>query len=288
MLQALGHLGQEHAADAAAVEQGQDLPQRARAQRIEVVAAQVGHLARRLVRGHALGQAAQVFDQHDAQGRGQRPHLAQLEFAGFLVGAQEAGQQPLVKGAVGMGHKSPGDAIDARQSRQRAVLQDRQRTEVAARHALVDFLELRLDHVEVVQQPLGGRAQVIAGGRLHADVPVRRPQGGHVALQAGKEIARAQTQSGGTMRLAQAAAVLGKSLRPEDLGPDRWLQRRRGAVEHGQQRGRGCGQQAPETGWDHGLQDQKDGAASTAKASIVVTKRAVAKPVMVCAAHCRG
>ena len=88
--------------------------------------AQVGHFARGLVGGHALGQAAQVLDQHHAQGGGQRPHLAQVEFARLLVGAQELHQQVFIEGAVGVGHEGPGHAVDARQAGQRLVQQHRQ------------------------------------------------------------------------------------------------------------------------------------------------------------------
>ena len=51
----------------------------------------------------------------------------------------------------------------------------------------MDLLELRLDQVEVVEQPLGRRADVVAGGGLHADVAVRLAQRADVAAQAREE-----------------------------------------------------------------------------------------------------
>jgi hypothetical protein len=47
---------------------------------------------------------------------GQGPYFAQIEFAGFLVRHQKLDQQLFVEGAIGVGHKSPGDAINAGQA----------------------------------------------------------------------------------------------------------------------------------------------------------------------------
>ena len=252
VLQALRHLSQEHAADPALVEQLEQLVERGQGVGFDPVAAQVGHLARRLVGGHALGQAAQAFDQDHAQGGGQRPHLAELELAGLLVGAQELRQQLFVECAIGVGHEGPGHAIDPRQAGQRLVLQHRQGAKVASRQALVDLLELRFDQVEVVEQPFGRRADVVAGGRLHRDVAVRLAQGADVALQAGKEGRRTPGRPGGAMGFTEAAAMLRKALQPEDLGANRWIYRAACACENVAQGRRCIGQQPQQLGLRHG------------------------------------
>ncbi|MDZ7589756.1 MAG: hypothetical protein U5L05_03505 [Rubrivivax sp.] len=90
VLQPLHHLHREGRAGAALHHQRMHLSQRRAGALRDAVAAQIGHLARGLLRGCAFGQAAQVFHQHHAQGGGQGPHLAQLQFAAFLVGNQVA------------------------------------------------------------------------------------------------------------------------------------------------------------------------------------------------------
>ena len=91
VLQALRHLRQEGLADAASFEQREQLVEALRRQRLERGRSRVGDLARRLVRRNALGQAAQVLDQHDAQGGRQCPELAERELARLLVGLEESG-----------------------------------------------------------------------------------------------------------------------------------------------------------------------------------------------------
>ena len=230
--QAQRHLAQKHPAYAAQLQRGQQAGQRRQIAMLDLVAAQVGGLAGGLVRRHALGQPAQVFNQHHPQGGGQGPHLAQVQGACFLVGAQKLHQQVFIKRAVGVRHKGPGDAVDARQAGQRLVHQHRQLAEEIARQAGTHRFELGFDEVEVVQQPLGRRADVVTRGRLLADVGVGFAQHPDIALQPGRKGLRPRRQPAGLVRLAQAAAVLGKTLRAEDLRPDRCLGRPAGAVEN--------------------------------------------------------
>ncbi len=222
-MQALRHLQQEGGAGAALLGLHQPLLQHRHRAGGNAVAAQVGQFAHRLLRGQAFGQPAQVFHQHHAQGGRQRPHLGQAELARFLVRAQELHQQFLVEGAVGVGHEGPGHAIHARQAGQRLVHQHRQRAEVAARQALVDGQQLRLDEMEVVQQPQRCRAQLLADGALRGDGQVRGAQHLDVAAQAREEARCRPARAARAVRQPQAATMLGKALRAEDLGPQRRL-----------------------------------------------------------------
>ena len=240
-LQALRHLQQESLADTAPLEPGQQLVQCLQAETVEAVAAQIGHFARGLVGRLALGQAAQVLDQHHAQGGRQRPDLAQPELARLLIGEQELDQQLLVEGAVGMGDESPGHAVDARQAGQRRIEQLGQGLEIAARQALVDFLQLRLDHMGVVEQPFGRRADVIALAGLRAQIGTGRAQHLDVVLQARKEAVATRPAPGHAMGLAQALAMLGKALQAEDLGPDGSLNQALSRIEDAAQVSRGIG-----------------------------------------------
>ena len=240
-LQAVRHLGQELGAHAAGVQQRMQCHQVGQRVGVEVVAAQIGHLAGGLVDGHPLGQAAQVLDQHHPQRGGQGPDLAQCQFAGLLVGHQVVHQQVFVEGRIGVRHEGPGHAVDAGQAGQRRVLQHRQGAKIALGQAIADLFELGLDQVEVVQQPLGRRADVMAAGGLRADVALGQAQRRHVVAQPREEHRRARRrpQHRGAVGLAQAAPMLGKALQAEDLGPDRRLGRAVGIAQHVQQQRRG-------------------------------------------------
>jgi hypothetical protein len=257
VLQALRHLGQKHPADTALVEQGEQLVERRHGGGFNLIGAQVGHLACRLVGGHALGQAAQVFDQHHAQGGGQRPHLAQVQFARLLVGAQKLHQQIFIERAVGVRHEGPGHAIDARQAGQRLFQQHRQGTKVAVRQALVNFLELRFDQVKVVEQPFGRRADVIAGRRLGSDVAVRLTQRADVASQAREKGRRARGGARRAVGFSEAAAVLCKALEPKNLGAYGRRNHTARTVQDVAQRLRCSGDQTPQLGLRHALQRQR-------------------------------
>ena len=237
-LQPLRHLGQKDPADTSPLQQRQQGHQRRHRQAVDAVAAQVGHFACCLVGGHPLGQPAQVFDQHHPQRGRQRPDLAQVQLAGLLVGAEKGHQQLFTERTIGVGDKGPGHAVDPRQAGQRRVQQHRQGAKVAARQAVPHLFELGLDQVEVVQQPFGRRADVIAGGGLGTDVAVRLAQCANVALQAWEKRRGARRVTVGAVCLAQAAAVLGKTLRAEDLGPYRRLGRAALTVEDVAQGGR--------------------------------------------------
>ena len=231
VLQPLRHLGQEDPADSTPVQQRQQVRQRRHRPGFDVVATQVGHLARRLLDRNPFGQPAQILDQHHPQRGGQRPDLAQAQFAGLLVGAEVGHQQLVAERAIGVGDKGPGYAVDPRQAGQRGVEQHRQGAKVAARQAVAHLFELGLDQVEVVEQPFGRRADVVAGGGLGADVAVGLAQRADVALQPRKKRRGARGVAVSAVGLAQAAAVLGEALRAEDLGPYRRFGRASLAVE---------------------------------------------------------
>ena len=139
ILETLRHLRQEHLGYAAALHPQQQLVERVQAGRANMVTTQVCDLARRLVGGHPFRQAAQVFHQHHTQRGRQRPQLAQVERAGFLVGGEEQHQQVFIEGSVGVRHKCPRNAINPRQPCQWRLLQDWQLAKVTARQALVNF-----------------------------------------------------------------------------------------------------------------------------------------------------
>ena len=251
VLQLLRHLGEERLADRALVEQRQDRVELVEVVGFDPVAAQVGDLARGLVGRRALGEPAQVLEQDDAQRRRQRPQLAEGELADLLVGTQEVNEQIVVEGAVGVGDEGPGDAVDARQADQRLVLEDREVAKVAARQPVPDLARLRFDQVEVVEQPFGGRADLVARRRVAGDVVLRLAQDADVLAQAREEGARTLRCERRRVRLCEAAAVLRKALGPEDLGAVRPLERAAPGVEDLAQLGRRVGHQPQQVGRSH-------------------------------------
>ena len=81
VLQTLRHLGQEGNGHAAPLQQGPKRLKPLHSAGRQPIAHEVGHLARRLVGGQALGEAAQVLDQHHTQRGRQGPHFAQTQLA---------------------------------------------------------------------------------------------------------------------------------------------------------------------------------------------------------------
>ncbi|HXS30590.1 MAG TPA: hypothetical protein VN755_07130, partial [Steroidobacteraceae bacterium] len=72
----------------------------------------------------------------------------------------------------------------------------------------MDFRELGLDQVEIVEQPFGRGTDVVAGGGLHTDVLVRLSQRADVAAQARKKTAAAQACPCSAVRFTEAAPML--------------------------------------------------------------------------------
>ena len=122
-----------------------------------------------------------------------------------------------------MCHKSPGHTVNARQTGQRFVLQQRQFAVVAARQPFFDLFELRFNQMEVVQQPLGRRTDVIAGPRKGADVGVRPAQRHDVSVDTRKKWSDPSYANGGTVGFSQTAPMLLKALRTKDFGANRRL-----------------------------------------------------------------
>ena len=231
VLQALRDLHQKHAADAAAVQQREQFVELGVAEALDAVADEVGDFARGLVGGQAFGEAPQVLDQHDAQRGRQCPEFAQRQLAGLLVGGEKVREQVFVERAVGVRDEGPGHPIDTRQAGQRFVDQHRQVAEVTPRQAVVNLLELALDQVKVVEQPLGGRAHLVAGAGLRADVGLRLAQGADVVAEPREKRGAAAGGDVGAVRRAEAAAVLGETFRTEDFGAVRRFDGAAAAVE---------------------------------------------------------
>ena len=114
--------------------------------------------ARRLPRARAaahdaLGEAAQIFDQHDAQRDGHGPEFADRERLHALVRGHETAQHFGIEAAIGVRDECPGDSEDARISLQVTGGKFRQFAIKARRQVVANFAKLLFDDVEIVDQP---------------------------------------------------------------------------------------------------------------------------------------
>ena len=149
-----------------------------------------------------------------------------------MVGVEKLHANFFIKRTVRVGHKGPRNAINPGQAGQWLVLQYRQCQKISAGQAVGNFLELRLDQVKVVKQPLRRRADVIAAFGLIADVPVGQAQHADVVAQTRKKSSRKQPGFLGAVGRPQTAAMLAKALQAKDFGTDGWLRGTLRAVKH--------------------------------------------------------
>jgi hypothetical protein len=155
-----------------------------------------------------------------AQGDGHRPHLPYGQGLHLLVGAQVSPQHLRVEQAVGVGHVGPGHAEHPRIAGKGTGGQFGQLSVVTARQVGPNLANLGLNHIEVVDQPLGGgRNRRTAVHRL-ADVLVGGHQHRLVFGQPRPQLGAALHSQGHDLRRGQAAGVFFQPLDSEQLGPD--------------------------------------------------------------------
>lgn len=171
----LRQVGEKHRGHAAPLHGGAGSIQCQPVQVLAARGAQAGQLLRGLMAGQALGQAAQVFDEHHTQRGGQRPQLALAQLTGLLVSVQVLHEQRFIERTVGMGHKRPGHTVHTRQAHQRGVFEHGQRAVVTRRQPGPDLLELAFDQMKVVKQPFSGGADRMLVMRCVKQVAVRAP-----------------------------------------------------------------------------------------------------------------
>ena len=179
---------------------------------------------RDLARRDLVRHPAQVLQQHHAQGGRQGPELGQAQLADFLVGVEEGAQDLGIENTVGMGHIGPGDSIDPGQTFQRCLREFGQLGVVAPGHAFPDLFELRFDQVEVVQQPVRRRSDIVAAAGDERNLVVGAAQCLEVLLYPRKE---GGSSPGSALlhhlRDCKAATVFFEPVDAEQLGADRRL-----------------------------------------------------------------
>ncbi len=168
-----------------------------------------------------LGDAPQVFDQHDAQGDGHRPQLADGQRLDLLIGAQIAAQHFGIEQAVGVGDKGPGHPEHARISRKGSAGQLGQLAVIALGQVAADLADLLFDHVKIVDQPLGGRGY--GGARVHrlGDVAIGLDQHRLILRQPFRQRGAPALAGGDRLGAGETAGVVFQPLDAEQFGADR-------------------------------------------------------------------
>ena len=115
-------------------------------------------------RDEARRHAPQVLEQCKAQHDRDRPELAELQRRDRLVRRHEAAQAFKIHAAIAVRNGLDRDVVHARQARGRAVQQARQLAAVGSRQVPFGGADLLFDQVEVIEQPLAGRRDAVAGG----------------------------------------------------------------------------------------------------------------------------
>ena len=138
------------------------------------VGGQIGGVTSSAAVDHPLGDPPKVLDQHDTQGDRDRPQLTDGERLHMLIGAQIAADNLGVEQAVGVGHERPRQAEHPRIVGERPPRELGQLPIVAHRQIDADFADLPFDHVEVVDQPLGGWSDRLAFVNGLGDVAIGR------------------------------------------------------------------------------------------------------------------
>ncbi len=185
----------------------------------------VSRLVRRAASGpagdHPLGDTPEVLDEHDAQGDRHRPQLADGERLHLLIGAQVAAQDLRIEVAVGVGDEGPGHAQHARIVRERSAGQLGQLAIVAGRQVRADLANLLFDHMEIVDQPLGGRGDGRARVDRGGDVPIGALKHSFVFGQPPGQRGALQRTRGDRLGGGEAARVVFEPFDAEQFGADR-------------------------------------------------------------------
>ncbi len=123
----------------------------------------VGETICPLPRGAAVhdqvGEAPEIFDQHDPERDADRPEFADRQRLHVLVSAHETAQHFGIVVAVGVRDEGPGQAEHTRIAGERSIRELGQLPIVTGRQRGADFTNLPLDEVIIIDQPIGCRCQ---------------------------------------------------------------------------------------------------------------------------------
>ena len=193
----------------------------------QAIGQRVGFLAGRPAAYNPFRHPAQIFDQHDAEGDGHRPELANRQRLHPLIGRHKAAQHFGVESAIRMRHKRPSNSVHARIAFQVTRCELGQLAVVACRQIILDLAKLFIDDVEVVDQPFRRRRDRM--------LVLNRPSDGAVGISSTRPFSRTRGRSGrprldfvrDDLRRRKALGVLLEPLQAEEFSADRLFQIRK-------------------------------------------------------------
>ena len=189
--------------------------------RQQVIGQPLGIGSHGAARRNLVGQPPQVFHEHDTQGDGDGPQLADVQRLHFLVGSNEAAQHHRVDMAVGVGNVSPGQPEHTRIPGEGTIGQLGQQAVVARRQVDMDFADLFFDDVVVVEQPFSRRHNAAAGNKFRRAGAIRRQQLRGIDAQAFAQRRHGRRLRRDLLRGSQAARVLFKAFDAEQFFANR-------------------------------------------------------------------
>jgi hypothetical protein len=180
----------------------------------------IGDLACRASCHDAFRQPPKIFDEDNPQGDRDRPKLANRQGLDPLIGANEAAQHLGIETAVGMGNERPGHPEDARISLERPVGQFWQLSIVAPRQIALDLVDLLVDHVKIIDQPIGGRRYGALLGNRDGYCLIGRAQYPVIVPKTPRQAPVRQKRRHDALSGGETFAVLLEPLKTEQLGPN--------------------------------------------------------------------
>ena len=167
---------------------------------------------------HAHRDAPQVLDEQAAQHNGRSPQLAQGQGLQALIAMDVLAERVGFKPAVGMGDEVQEQGVDPRPVAQAPFPQHRQGPQERGRAVASDSLDLLVDDVKVVEDPLGGGCHDAAAVRCFGDRLIAIQQHPSVLLRARDHRHAAQPARLDRVMLRERPGVLRQALDAEQFG----------------------------------------------------------------------
>ena len=177
---------------------------------------------------NALRQAAQVFHQNNAHRDRYRPKLADSQWLDALVSTHEAAQYFRVKPAVGVGNKRPRQTIDAGKSLEWTVGQLGQASIVTGWKVVMNFAQLFVDNVVIVDEPFRRRRDGALLTHRPGNGAIRFKQHAAIVDHARQERTPLARSLRHTLRQCEGFGVLLETLGAEQFGPNGIFESRQG------------------------------------------------------------
>ena len=157
--------------------------------------------------------SVRAFDQPQPQHQRHRPEFADVQRGHRLERGEESPDCLHVQRAIAFGHDLRRDPVNARQARLRAAGNDRQLLVIHFRKAPPDFVDLSLNQIRVIQQPLRGKREGVMHVCRHRQAGVRPFENPPGLFQSDQQRVAARPRSGhGRERMRQPDGLFREAL----------------------------------------------------------------------------